>query len=126
MENLIFSLNATIPVFLLMVLGYILRCFKLTDDAFVKTLNAFNYKITLPVLLFRDISESDFYSVWDTSYVLYCFLVTLFCITVIWLLTFTKTKPIQENLYRLLSGAAPRFWAWPLFRIFTATRAWLP
>lgn len=94
MENLIFSLNATIPVFLLMVLGYILRCFKLTNDAFVKTLNAFNYKITLPVLLFRDISESDFYSVWDTSYVLYCFLVTLFCITVIWLLTalFYKNK----------------------------------
>ena len=94
MENLIFSLNATIPVFLLMVLGYILRCLKMTDDSFVKTLNAFNYKVTLPVLLFRDISGSDFYSVWDTSYVLYCFLVTLFCISVIWLLTarFYKNK----------------------------------
>ena len=94
MENLIFSLNATIPVFLLMVLGYILKLFKLVDEPFVKTLNAFNFKITLPVLLFRDIAESDFYSVWDTSYVLYCFFVTLFCIVVIWLLTglFYKNK----------------------------------
>ena len=60
MENLIFSLNATVPVFLMMVLGYVLRRLKVVDDPFVKTLNSFNYKITLPVLLFRDIAESDF------------------------------------------------------------------
>ncbi len=94
MDNLIFSLNATIPIFLLMVLGYILKTVKLVDEPFVKTLNAFNFKITLPVLLFRDISESNFYSVWDTRYVLFCFLVTLFCIVVIWILTaiFYKNK----------------------------------
>lgn len=94
MENLIFSLNATVPVFLLMVLGYILKLCKMVDEPFVKTLNSFNFRITLPVLLFRDIAESDFYSVWDTSYVLYCFLVTLFCIAVIWLLAafFYKNK----------------------------------
>ena len=87
MENLIFSLNATIPVFLLMVLGYILRRLRVVNEPFVNTLNSFNYKITLPVLLFRDIAESDFMSVWDTTYVLYCFLVTLICIVIIWILT---------------------------------------
>lgn len=94
MEQLIFSLNATIPVFLVMVIGYILKNLHVVDEPFVKTLNSFNYKITLPVLLFRDIAESDFYSVWDTKYVLYCFLVTLVSITVIWLLTgiFYKNK----------------------------------
>ena len=56
MENLIFSLNATVPVFLMMVLGYVLRRLKVVDEPFVKTLNSFNYKITLPVLLFRDIA----------------------------------------------------------------------
>ena len=84
MEQLLFSLNATIPVFLVMVIGYVLKQLHVMDDSFVKTLNSFNYKITLPVLLFKDISESDFYSVWDTRYVLYCFLVTLVSITVIW------------------------------------------
>lgn len=83
MENLIFCLNATVPVFLLMVLGYLIKQFHMVDDPFVKTLNSFNYKVTLPVLLFRDIAESDFYAAWDTSYVLYCFFVTLFCILVI-------------------------------------------
>lgn len=85
MENLIFSLNATIPIFLVMVLGYLLRRFQVVDEPFVKTLNSFNYKITLPVLLFKDIAESNFQKVWDTKYVLYCFLATLICIAVLWL-----------------------------------------
>ncbi|MBE5875175.1 MAG: AEC family transporter [Lachnospiraceae bacterium] len=94
MEQLLFSLNATIPVFLVMVLGYILKQLKVLDEPFIKTLNSFNYKVTLPVLVFRDIAESDFYSVWDTKYVLYCFFVTLLCISVIWLLAgiFYKNK----------------------------------
>ncbi|MBO4981868.1 MAG: AEC family transporter [Lachnospiraceae bacterium] len=86
MEQLLFSLNATIPVFLVMVIGYVLRQTHILDDSFVKTLNSFNYKVTLPVLLFRDIACSDFYSVWDTKYVLYCFLVTLTTIVVIWII----------------------------------------
>lgn len=86
MEQLLFSLNATIPIFLVMVIGYILKTLHILDDHFVKTLNSFNFKVSLPLLLFKDISESDFFSVWDTKYVLYCFLVTLLCIAVIWIL----------------------------------------
>lgn len=86
MEHLIFSLNATVPIFLIMVLGYLLKRGNVVDDAFVGTLNSFNYKITLPVLLFRDIADSDFYAVWDTKYVLFCFFTTLVCIAAIWVL----------------------------------------
>lgn len=96
MEQLFFSLNATIPIFLIMVVGYILRRIKMVDEPFIKTLNKFNYSVTLPVLLFRDISQSDFYSVWDTKYVLFCFLVTLFCIAAIGLTAgfFFKNKAL--------------------------------
>lgn len=83
MDNLIFSLNATIPVFLVMVAGYLFRQIKLVDDGFVKTLNSFNYKVTLPVLLLTDIAEADFYAVWDTKFVLFCFGTTLLCILAI-------------------------------------------
>lgn len=87
MDNLIFSLNATIPIFLVMVIGYILKNIKFLDEPFVKTLNSFNFKITLPVLLFRDIAGSDFLEVWDGKYVMFCFLVTLFCIAFTWIIT---------------------------------------
>lgn len=84
MNELFFSLNATIPIFLMMILGYILKQFKMVDEPFVKTLNKFNYNVTLPVLVFRDLSRSDFLQVWDTKYVLFCFLVTLLSIIGIW------------------------------------------
>lgn len=87
MNDLIFSLNATLPVFLVMVAGYIFKNTGLLDESFTVTLNKFNYQITLPVLLFQDIATSDFYEVWDTRYVLFCFFITLFCIGVIWLLS---------------------------------------
>ena len=97
MENLIFSLNATIPIFLVMVLGYIFKQIKLLDDSFVKTLNSFNFKVTLPALLLADIAEADFYAVWDTKFVLFCFGVTILCICVIVALSavFIKDKSIK-------------------------------
>ena len=36
MENLIFSINATLPIFLLMVLGYVLSLLKLVSRDFAK------------------------------------------------------------------------------------------
>ena len=92
MENLIFSLNATIPIFLVMVAGYVLRQINMVDDGFVKTLNSFNYKVTLPILLVVDISEADFYAVWDFKFVVFCFGVTLLCILVISLLSVLLVK----------------------------------
>lgn len=83
MEELIFSLNATVPIFLVMIVGYVAKQMKMVDEHFVKVLNAVNFKITLPVLVFRDIATSDFYQVWDTTYVLFCFFATLISIVVI-------------------------------------------
>lgn len=109
MENLIFSLNATIPIFLIMVIGYFLKIFHVMDEPFVKTLNSFNYKITLPVLLFKDIAESDFSKVWDTRYVLYCFFVTLFCIAVTWIgagLFYKNKRQLGEFVQSSYRGSA--------------------
>lgn len=83
MHNLIFSLNVTLPIFLTIVIGYVLKQTKLLNDDFVKILNKFNFNITLPALIFLDLYEADFYHVWDTKYVLFCFFVTLICIAVI-------------------------------------------
>lgn len=88
MDSLIFSLNATIPIFLVMVVGYCLRYTKLVNPQFTSMLNTFNYKLTLPVLLFYDLSNADFKGVWNTKYVLYCFVVTLVCILVTWIVTY--------------------------------------
>ncbi len=80
MENLIYCLNATIPIFLTLMLGLIFRRIGLFDDAFISRMNKFVFNAALPALLFLDIAESDFYSVWNTRFVLFCFFVTLISI----------------------------------------------
>lgn len=76
MENLIFSLNATLPIFLMMVLGWVFRQMGLMRESFVSDMNRFVFRIALPVLVFSDLASVDFVSVWDTRFVLFCFLVT--------------------------------------------------
>ncbi len=84
MDSLIYSLNATVPVFLVIILGYVLKCVKMFDKSFLKTADKFNFKITLPAMLFMDLAVTDFAAVFDLKYVLYCFFVTLLCILGIW------------------------------------------
>ena len=69
MDNLIFCLNATIPIFLTLMLGYFLRKINLYDDSFVAQMNKFVFKAALPALLFMNVAESDFIKVWDTKFV---------------------------------------------------------
>lgn len=96
MENLIFCLNATIPIFFTLLLGLFFRRIGLFDDAFVSRMNKFVFQAALPALLFQDISDADFYSVWDTKMVLFCFLATFCCIAVsIGLSCFLKPRDIQ-------------------------------
>lgn len=84
MNHLIYSLNATFPVFLMMVVGYFLRYKKLLGPEFIQNSNALNFKVTLPILLFLDISSSDIVSKWDTVYILFCAISTTIIFFVIW------------------------------------------
>lgn len=77
MEHLIFSLNATMPIFFLMVLGACFRKAGIMEGAFVDKANQFVFKVALPVLLFEDLSNSDFLRAWDTRFVVFCFVSTL-------------------------------------------------
>ena len=52
MENLMFCLNATGPIFLMMVFGLFLRKVGILDEDFANRMNKFVFKIPLPFLLF--------------------------------------------------------------------------
>lgn len=82
MENLIFCLNATIPIFFTLLLGYFFRRIGLFDDAFVSRMNKFVFVAALPVLLFQDIAQVDIYKVWDLKMVIFCFVITSLSITI--------------------------------------------
>lgn len=87
MENLIYSLNATIPVFAVIVVGYILKQIRMLNDNFIEVANKFNFKVTLPVLLFTDIASTNIIKNFDGKYILFCAVVTTICFWTIWFIT---------------------------------------
>lgn len=97
MENFIFSINVTFPIFLVMVIGYVLKQIGMLNDNFVTVANKFNFKVTLPFMLFRDISSVNIREVFDLKYVLFCALVSTICFWLIWGGTklFVKDKSIR-------------------------------
>ena len=85
-ENVRFSMNSTMPLFFVMLLGYVLYQKKFLSDAFVAGANKFVFYVALPVQLFRDLAATDVRAAFDGAYVLFCFVGTLVSILGIWVL----------------------------------------
>lgn len=85
-ENVLFSLNSTLPLFFVMVLGYVLYQKRFLSDGFVAGANKFVFYVALPVQLFRDLGSTDVRTTFDGAYVLFCFAVTLGSILTLWVL----------------------------------------
>ena len=84
MSNFLFSINVTMPIFLVMLIGWILRRIGMLDEHFVTVSNRFNFKVTLPFMVFRDLASVDFGSVFDLRFVLFCAIATSVCFWGIW------------------------------------------
>lgn len=96
MDNLVFSLNATMPIFITMLLGMLFKKMQLFDDAVISKLNKFVFQAAIPVVLFLDLAGEDFYEVWDTKFVLFCFFATFISVVINAALSFTlKDKTVQ-------------------------------
>lgn len=84
LENFIYSVNVTFPIFLVMVIGWFLRQRGMFNDSFINIANKFNFTVTLPFMVFRDISAVDIRKVFDAEYVLFCAVATSICFWWIW------------------------------------------
>ena len=104
MSNLIYSINATLPIFLLIILGKVLKTTKIINDEFTKTADRYVFRIALPALLFSDLTENNVGSAFDGKYVLFCFSVTIFSIAVLWGLT-EKFMKNEEQKGAFIQGS---------------------
>jgi predicted permease len=58
-QSLLFTLETTLPIFILVLLGLLLRRRNVIDDAFIATSSKLVFNITLPVLMFMAVARSD-------------------------------------------------------------------
>ena len=78
MDDILFSLNAVLPLLLLIGAGYFIRRINVVNDVFLEVGNHFVFIVALPVLLFRNIYKTDFVKEFDP--VLTVFLVASICV----------------------------------------------
>lgn len=86
MSDFIYSLNATMPVFFVMILGWWLKRIHFLTDDFVSIADKLVFKVALPVLVFKDIAAADLSSDFDLKFVLFCFFGTCIFFGVTWIL----------------------------------------
>jgi predicted permease len=65
MANLQISAEVMLPLFLMMALGYVLRRFFSLDEHWVRVTNTVIFRLLLPLLLFRNMYESDIAGILD-------------------------------------------------------------
>ena len=65
MESVIFIFNIVLPIFLLIILGLILKRFKIINDSFVKQLSTFVFKVSLPALIFLELASVEIDTAFD-------------------------------------------------------------
>lgn len=103
MSNLIFSLNATLPLFLMMVVGYVLKKIKFIDDNGSNQMNRLVFRVFLPALLFLDLAKEDFKAIWDGEMILFCFVVTVLSIGIAFLVSLIDKDPVERG--EIIQGA---------------------
>jgi len=82
MESLKLSFECVVPIFLLISLGYALRAFNVVKKETFNAMNKLVFKVFLPILLFKNIYETDIGKVFDLRY--FCFIVVgVICVFIV-------------------------------------------
>lgn len=94
LSNFIFSLNSTLPIFLIIVLGWCLMKAGILTKEFNAAADKYVFKVALPVLLFEDIATANIRQDFDLKFFLFCMIATTIMFLGVWLLAvlFMKDK----------------------------------
>jgi len=93
-NDLMFCINAVLPMFIAIAIGYFLKFIDVLDSHSLKKINGLVFKCALPVLLFMDIYKSDFIQFLDPGLTCLCILITLISFFTVWIFAeiFIKEK----------------------------------
>lgn len=84
MSNFMFSINVTIPIFLVILLGYILKKINFITEEFVRVANKYVFIVALPVMLFQDIKNTNVSGQMNVKFFFFCLVTTIIMFFFVW------------------------------------------
>ena len=100
LSNFIFSINAVIPVFLIMLLGYELKRRELLSAGFLASGNKLLFYIALPIMLFRGVYTNDIRDFIDFRFIAFVLGITMATFFTLWGIAsiFIKEKSVVASV----------------------------
>ena len=86
LSDLLFSFNAVIPLFLVLLLGLAAKKLKIVDEAATKQMNALLFKIVLPIMLFSSVYGSNYTQMLDRKFIVFLVLSILIFFFICWII----------------------------------------
>jgi predicted permease len=96
MDNLLFSINVVLPMFLQMCLGTLLTKLKIFDETFLKKANRFAFQVLFPILMFNNIYKSSIQESFNVKLVAFA-VITVFTIIGLSFLMVPKFEKSNKN-----------------------------
>lgn len=100
MEQILFSINAVLPIFLIILLGYILKHFGLIHEAFVKQATKIVFKVSLPCMVFQSVSGVRIDELFSTDMIALATFSIIASLIIFLLATLLSMKLLKEPLSR--------------------------
>ena len=72
LDNFIYSVNVILPVFIIVILGFVLGRTKFIGESFIEPAEKIVFKVALPVMLFLEVAGAKKLSGGDFKLIAYC------------------------------------------------------
>ena len=86
MQNFLISFNVVFPIAVMMALGYLMKEIKLVNDVTVKEMNDVVFRIFLPLMVFKNVYESEIAEVFNPRLIIFASSVTVAVILLLFLI----------------------------------------
>ena len=106
MSNFLFSVNTVVPLFVIIIVGWLLTKLKIWDGSFLKTGNNFSFSVLIAAMLFYNIYNSDFSSAFNSKLLVFviCAVLVICLVSIILVPLLTKENArrgvIIQGLFR--------------------------
>ena len=100
MQNLIVVAGLVAPVFLIVALGYVLKKLGMINDEFVKLSSKIVFSVSLPALIFTEVSKTDLTQILNLELIGYAYAGTLITFSIVWIISLPSVKtPTDRTVF---------------------------
>ena len=104
MQNFLISFNVVFPIFVMMALGFFIKRINLVSEQTVKQMNNVVFRIFLPLMIFKNVYESEIAEVFNLKLIVFASVTTVTVILLLFLIVpvFEKDNPKRGVLIQAI------------------------